>query len=59
MGNIKKHCLLQVQLLNEVGKNKKGANDGGEHQETPSATSSLTDCPSDNTAGQICVKSAK
>ena len=33
-----------------MGKNKNGANEGGEHQETTSATSSLTDCPSDNTA---------
>ena len=32
-------------------------NDDGERQETPSATSSLTDCPSDNTRGQICSKS--
>ena len=31
-------------------KTKTGDNDGGEHQETSSSTSSLTDCPSDNTA---------
>ena len=31
-------------------KTKTADNDGGEHQETSSSTSSLTDCPSDNTA---------
>ena len=31
-------------------KTKTGDNDGGERQETSSSTSSLTDCPSDNTA---------
>ena len=34
----------------KLKKTKTADNDGGELQETSSSTSSLTDCPSDNTA---------
>ena len=39
-------------------KTKTADNDGGERQETSSSTSSLTDCPSDNTAEDNSVQNS-
>ena len=42
---------IKEGCLTSLGSKKKNAdNDGGEGQETSSSTSSLTDCPLDNTA---------